>query len=513
MRILLILFYTFGSLTFHFNYLQGAASRPAQPAGSDLQAILNAGEDLYLEPGVVYEISEPLKFTRKGQKITTLNPKSLDNYATLRIVDEECGQLINGNHIDKITLERVKLDGNRYRLSTLSKDLGTPPLVFMGGAEASEQVVRQCVFIAARTWSTLKVHEGGSDILVEDNIFIGAGSDVRGNGREYLENPKINGYAWGDGISCAAKQTTIRNNLILDPTDVGIVLFGAPGSIAENNVIATVSRESLGGINLVDPLQFWVIDGDKSMIDYRKVLVSNNWIDARGSRIHMGIPVGAVPWVPSKKGFTFVGGTVANNLITGDCAAYGIILSGITKFNVTGNISQASYSGIAEGLSDKEPPDDPVDFVYNPEVVTASEIQPEFKAMQRHISHLLRCNHLPKNDRGYRDYPYGEYEVVGVVKTAFEEMLGRLPHEDELSHYTDWLNKTQTSADNLRLILMGSPEFLERHGAIKPHELQLFREQLWLTAIANVLGEMIASSKWMKAEELYKQAWNIITKN
>ena len=35
-----------------------------------------------------------------------------------------------------------------------------------------------------------------------------------------------------------------------------VVLYGAPGSIAEDNVIAAISRESLGGMNLVDPIVY-----------------------------------------------------------------------------------------------------------------------------------------------------------------------------------------------------------------------------------------------------------------
>jgi len=492
-------------------FLAHAADR-ATPVGADLQAVLDSGADLLLEPGQLYLISEALTFKKPGQRIATLNPEDMSDFATLRIAGAELGQLINGNHMDDIILEQLILDGNRYRLSFLHKSISRKALVFFGGKGAERQIVRHCVFMVVRTWSTVKVHEGGSDIIVENNLFIGAGADVRGNGREGLENPHIDDFAWGDGISCAAERTMERNNIMLDATDVALVFFGAPGSVAERNVVATISREALGGLNLVDPLKYWAFEDDPTLIDYRGVALRDNWIDARGSRIHMAIPVGATPWVPSNEGFTFVGGSVTGNLISGDAAAYGIILSGVKDFTVTGNRSTARYSGIAEGLNEKLPPDEPIAFVYNPALVSDSTIQAEFKPMERHLKHLLRCNHLPRNTIGYRDYGYGEFKVLGVVNTAFEEMLGRQPNTAELAHYTQWLQASKGSADQLRLGLMVMPEFVARHGSVNPHQMQLFRQDLWFNAFAETLGTFPKEGvEWMDAFELYRSAWAVIT--
>ena len=481
------------------------------PPGVDLQAVLDAGQDLLLEPGAIYEIEQALVFKFEEQSISTHAPKSLADYAILRITNRDLGQLINGNQVSGVRIENLLLDGNRYRLSDLSKAISTNALVFFGGAGAEGQVVRGCIFTGPRTWSTLKVHEGGSDILVENNIFFGAGTDVRGNGREGVENPHLDGRSWGDGITCAAQRTTVRNNLIIDPTDVGMVFFGAPGSISDGNVIATVSRESLGGINLVDPLKYWAFADDPNSINYRGVMIKNNWIDARGARIHMGIPVGATPWVPSNSGFTFVGGAVQDNLFTGGAAAYSIILSGVKDFTVTGNRTTAQYSGIAEGFGPKQPPNDPIAFVYDPSVVSETKMQPEFEPMQRHLNHLLRCNHAPLNYMGYRYYPYGDHEVVAVVNTAFEEMLGRLPSEEERVQYTKWLQATKNNADQLRHVLMAEPEFIERHGYHNPDGLQLFRQKLWLEAISRSFNDLSDElTRWPGAADLYKGAWAVI---
>ena len=74
---------------------------------------------------------------------------------------------------------------------------------------------------------------------------------------------------WADGISFSCANGLVQNNMIDNPTDGGIVLFGAPGTIVQNNSIwieevgpiltylriwtnFEFKQTLLGGINLVD---------------------------------------------------------------------------------------------------------------------------------------------------------------------------------------------------------------------------------------------------------------------
>jgi parallel beta-helix repeat protein len=41
----------------------------------------------------------------------------------------------------------------------------------------------------------------------------------------------------------------VQNNVIVDATDGGIVIFGAPFSTIRNNTIGVKTRTTLGGIN------------------------------------------------------------------------------------------------------------------------------------------------------------------------------------------------------------------------------------------------------------------------
>ena len=95
----------------------------------------------------------------------------------------------------------------------------------MGGA-TSGQLIEYVRSFDPRSWSCLHIAEGGlhcSNAMVQNNDIGPCGSD------EFDQ--------WADGISVACANTIVRNNLINTPTDGGIVLFGSPGSLVENNTI------------------------------------------------------------------------------------------------------------------------------------------------------------------------------------------------------------------------------------------------------------------------------------
>lgn len=480
-----------------------AEEEPAAQPGADLQEILDGGEDLLLQRGGLYRVSQALRFRKPGQRIATQGARHFSEYATLQIGDPACPQLVNGNGQPGVRLERVVLDGNRYELSHIGRvPENGHALVHFGGLKGDRQEVRECVFMNLRSWSFLKFHEGASGSRAEDNIFLGAGSDIRGNGRDGRERAP----AWGDGISLAARDSVLRNNLILDPTDGAVVVFAAQGSLIEENVIAAVSRESLGAINLVDPLRYYYEDGSSSRTSYEGTVVRGNLIDAFGARIHIALPIGAPIWAPKTMGKILTRGTVVDNEIRGGAAGYGVVANYIDGFVITGNVSRASYSGLGEGLSPSRPPDDPGPFLYNPETIGSSILQPDFKKSERHLLHLLRCNHQKPNRLGYRFYEYGEHEGPAVVRSAYLEMLGRLPKEEEAYALT-WLNRAQANADELRRILMASAEFTSRVGFVPPEDLHLYRARLWLEMLDRIRrARMEKGEPPPSAKALYEEA-------
>ena len=220
--------------------------------------------------------------------------------------------------------------------------------------------------------------------------------------------------------------------------------------------------------------------GSTNRFDYEGDIVRNNFIDALGARIHIGIPMGGPVWGPRSLGTVLVGAEVADNTMAGGAAAYGFVVNGVDQFRVHDNHSSASYSGIGEGLNKNKLPDDPGPFLFDPKQIGKSQLQPEFKPSTRHLVHLLRANHGATNELGYRVYPYGEAEAKAVVSTAYLEMLRRAPDANELAAQVEWLQAGQVTADELRRKLMASDEFVRRFGQVAPAELQSYRQKLWL---------------------------------
>jgi len=90
-----------------------------------------------------------------------------------------------------------------------------------------------------------------SNVTIQNNDIGPCGSDV------FQEVPSCpcrvrHGRAdkqWADGISLSCQSSLVQNNVIVDATDGGIVIFGAPFSTIRNNTISVKTRTTLGGIN------------------------------------------------------------------------------------------------------------------------------------------------------------------------------------------------------------------------------------------------------------------------
>jgi hypothetical protein len=147
--------------------------------------------------------------------------------------------------------------------------------------------------------------------------------------------------------------------------------------------------------------------------------------------------------------------------------------------------------------------DEPAPFLFNPDRIGGSKLQPEFKPAQRHITGLLRMARKPLNTLGYRCSPYGEAEAHAIVQGAFIEMLGRAPDAGEAARWHTWLNQTGSNADTLRRGLMTTEEFQARHGFIDPLELNTFRANLWMNSLKSTLRD---TTTWPEAKMLYTEA-------
>jgi hypothetical protein len=261
--------------------------------------------------------------------------------------------------MSNVVLSNVIVDGDRPKLGALGGDA----LIFAGGS-ASGQVIRGVKALETRSWSTMHIFEGGSprcsNALIENNEIGPAG---RPNG------------TWADGISLACTNSIVRNNSITDATDGGIVIFGAPGSLVEGNVIRAAHQTMLGGINMVDYAPY---SGD-----YTGTIVRGNTVDAAGAVIRIGMGMGDRPWTcrdltkgPADQ--TFFGGTVTGNTLTGAHMQYGFAVDGVRDWTVTGNLDQAKHLGTPTVDCRGHVASRPAGFQYN-KARAAGTFQPEFK--------------------------------------------------------------------------------------------------------------------------------------
>lgn len=177
----------------------------------------------------------------------------------------------------------------------------------------------------SRSWTTIQLFEGCTKAVIE--------------------NSEIGPAAVSSGIALACTNSVVRSNTIIDVWGVGMVIFGAPGSLVEGNTIRAETRGLYGAINMVD---FQVYNGN-----YTGVRVHANVIDAAGATIRVALGMGYRVWFcvdpndPTDR--TLFGATVTDNILRGTHMQYGFAVDGVRDWTVTGNQDLATHSGTPTG--------------------------------------------------------------------------------------------------------------------------------------------------------------------
>lgn len=394
-------------------------------------------------------------------------------------------------------------DGRHYNVTTndISAGFVLGGVHFFGGRNGSNQRFNRVYTFDSTAQSAFKIQEADAAFRntrqgnrIQNCLVFGAGADARGNGR----NTNINGL-WADAIGMCHRETVISNNVVIDGTDVGIVVFTAPYSRIENNAIATISRAGLGGVNLLDTLYYteWGIGGTDTLgrVQFNfSTTVQHNYLDARGSRIDIGIPVGWRTWRPEPPIETNnpYGTQILNNTLDGKAFAYGIAVANGFNVTATGNVSYATHSGTGGYFNVKGKIPDPASaFAYSTNHVFNSTYGPEFQPATKTngLDFLLfnTRNSRTNNAYGYVIVAYEVPEAEATVELAFLEILRRIPTTNELATYRNrFMTNSVFVADDLRLELMNSAEFdalyPEFAGEKTINGMQLHRKEVWLDA-------------------------------
>ncbi len=282
-------------------------------------ALTGPGAKAMLCPHAVFEIANSIVLSADGQELATLGSPSKQSQAVIRVAGGELATAIYSRASD-INIHHLVVDGARAAFGRLATG---GALIEIGG-DVNDIVVDHVRALDPRGWSTLHVIEGElkcRGARVTNNVIGPAGAP---NG------------AWADGISFSCRDGFVAHNSIVDASDGGIVIFGSPGTVVENNVIKTQNNQLLGAINMVD---FAPWNGN-----YSGTVVRNNRIVADGGYIKVGIAMGPAVW-GSNAGQINYGATVEGNRIYGDHIGYGLAADGVSNFIVTGNQVLGTPSG------------------------------------------------------------------------------------------------------------------------------------------------------------------------
>jgi len=490
---------------------RATAAAACSAPGTDLQSLLDQGQSLDLCPSSTYALNAALVFKASGQRISTPSASHPREYATLRIASGSAANAITSHGLDSLVVEKLIVDGNRQALGAFTGAAADNyALVLLVGGKGN--TVRNTVLKNTRSWSSLQLHESGGceGGLVENNVVLWAGCDPRGNGCAPGDPPA----KWGDGISMPCRNTVVRNNLIIDATDVGIVLFGAPGSTVENNHVAAVSRETLGGVALVDVMDLFAVSGSRAnkdaVTDYRGDSVRNNRLSAAGARVHIGVAVGPPIWFgPDWLGARTLGVSVTQNRLDGDAFGYGVVANGCEQVRIEGNSSAAQHGGAGDGVNGAAATPRP--FLYRPSTtVNPVALQGDFVA-DNALTSLLRLHNCPKTGAGFWRCNYTSAEARAIVRLAYIEMLGREPDASGWDHYAKRLVNERLSADDLRRALMGSQEFAQKHPGVAASAMQTHRQAVWERALFDVVAADLGAGKaWPAASSLFDRALQAI---
>ncbi|HZM77787.1 MAG TPA: hypothetical protein VFC19_18875 [Candidatus Limnocylindrales bacterium] len=298
--------------------------------GSGTEAVINAalsgpGATAVLCPGAVFELHGSVRFTAANQRLTTLGQPTDASRANLRIVAATLTAAVYGLDQSGVVVENVQVDGNRSALGYLAG----PALIQLGGA-ATGQVVRQVAARHTRSWSTIHIHEGG----ISANTPLCQRATISDN---QLGPAGMPDGTWADGISLACGNSLVARNTIRDATDGAIVVFGAPGSLIQDNTIVAETRQLLGGINLVD---FGPTNGN-----YTGTRVTGNVIDARSEFIKVAVAMGPRVWSCAGGVGANFGASVTGNRLSGQNMGYGFAVAGVSGWTVSGNVDQSRHVG------------------------------------------------------------------------------------------------------------------------------------------------------------------------
>ncbi len=305
---------------------------------AQLQALLDssaAGATVYLAQKSIIQITQPLTIPAGVTLATEGLPSPRQHALMARLVRaapfaSPMVQInLDSNPNPAGSLRNIWVDGERTASSTFVS--GAINVEIYGGTGAT---VDSSFMSNSLGWST--VHSYGS-------------LDGRPCASNTITNNVITAYPsvhanseWTDGISVGCENTLVQGNQIIDPTDVGIVVFLAYPAVQKTlvtgNVVISAGNSAFGAMGF-DPLQ----NRAAGTPDFTGSSIENNSLwSGPNSHFIIGLAVGSRPWYGS--GSIGIGASAVGNTTAGIQTQFGagIVVSGMSGATVQQNVLEAA---------------------------------------------------------------------------------------------------------------------------------------------------------------------------
>lgn len=300
---------------------------------AQLQSLLDSsapGETVYLRQESVVYLTRPLTIPAGVTLATNGSPGPNRHAMMARLVRASAfpSPMVEINHDDSPNpsgnLRNIWVDGQRTHASAFVPAAINVEIYGGNGAMVDANFIANSL-----GWTNL--HSFGS-------------LDGRPCSAHTITNNVVTAYSsvhanqqWSDGLSIGCENSLVRDNEIVDPTDVGIVVYNAYPAVQKsqvvNNIVISAGNSAFGGLAF-DPLQNRSIGPP----DFTGSLITNNTLWS-GPNTHfiIGLAVGSRPWFAGGeigRGASATGNTTAG--IQTEFAA-GIVVSGMHDATVQGN--------------------------------------------------------------------------------------------------------------------------------------------------------------------------------
>jgi hypothetical protein len=300
--------------------------------GAQLQALLNAaspGSTVYLKQKTVVYLDQPLDI-RNGVTLATYGLPSPRRHGLMaRLVRasnfaESLVRINAGIANSSGGLRNLWIDGQRRKSSPYI--VPAINVEIFGGSSAlvhENYMTNSLGWTHVHSFGTLDGTPCASNIITS-NVITAYSSVHYGSG-------------WTDGLSLGCENSDVRYNEIIDPTDVGIVIFTAypavQRSVAQFNTVISAGNSAYGGYAF-DPLAA----RSNGNPDFTGASISNNTLwSSPDTHFIIGLSVGSRPWFGN--GHVGYGAAANSNGTAGITTRFGagIVISGMTSATVQGN--------------------------------------------------------------------------------------------------------------------------------------------------------------------------------